>query len=217
MEKWWFIQKEDVAGKLITDINHGLISDEATKRKSQYGPNQLDEKPGRSPIALFFDQFRDFIIWVLIAAALVSGFLQEWVDALAIICIVIINAILGFIQEYRAEKSLAALKKMSSPNSKVIRDGQQQIIPSEDIVPGDLIDLEAGDHIPADGRIVYATGNFSTLEASLTGESTPVDKITGRLEKEDTPLADHINMVYLGTSVVSGKGRAIITSTGMKT
>ncbi len=217
MEKWWYIQKEDVAGKLITDINQGLISDEATKRKSQYGPNQLDEKPGRSPIALFFDQFRDFIIWVLIAAALVSGFLQEWVDALAIICIVIINAILGFIQEYRAEKSLAALKKMSSPNSKVIRDGQQQIIPSEDIVPGDLIDLEAGDNIPADGRIVYATGNFSTLEASLTGESTSVDKITGRLEKEDTPLADRLNMVYLGTSVVSGKGRAIITSTGMKT
>ncbi len=144
MEKWWYIQKEDVAGKLITDINQGLVSDEATKRQSQYGPNQLDEKPGRSPIALFFDQFKDFIIWVLIVAALVSGFLQEWVDALAIICIVIINAILGFIQEFRAEKSLAALKKMSSPNSKVIRDGQQQIIPSEEIVPGDLIDLEAG-------------------------------------------------------------------------
>jgi Ca2+-transporting ATPase len=217
MEKWWYIKKEDVAGKLVTDINRGLVSDEITKRLSQYGPNQLDEKQGRSPIALFFDQFKDFIIWVLIVAALVSGFLQEWVDALAIICIVIINAILGFIQEYRAEKSLAALKKMSSPSSKVIRDGQQQVIPSEEIVPGDLIDLEAGDHIPADGRIVYATGNFSTHEASLTGESTSVDKITGHLEKEDTPLADRINMVYLGTSVVSGKGRAIITSTGMKT
>jgi len=217
MEKWWHLYKEDVAGKLMTDINQGLVSAEIPNRQAQYGLNQLAEKPGRSPIGLFLDQFKNFIIWVLIAAALISGFLQEWVDALAILCIVIINAILGFIQEYRAEKSLAALKKMSSPNSKVIRNGQQQIVPSEEIVPGDLIDLEAGDHIPADGRIVYATGNFSTHEASLTGESTSVDKSTSRLEKEDTPLADRINMVYLGTSVVSGKARSIITSTGMKT
>lgn len=217
MEKWWHLQKEEVSGKLMTDINQGLVSVEVTKRQAQYGPNQLAEKPGRSVIALFFDQFKDFIIWVLIVAALVSGFLQEWVDALAIICIVIVNAILGFIQEHRAEKSLAALKKMSSPNSKVVRDGHQQVIPSEEIVPGDLIDLEAGDLIPADGRIVYATGNFSTHEASLTGESTSVDKTTIHLEKEDTPLADRINMVYLGTSVVSGKARAIITSTGMQT
>jgi P-type Ca2+ transporter type 2C len=217
MEKWWYLQKEEVAGRLMTDINHGLVSDEVTKRQGQYGPNQLAEKPGRSVFALFFDQFRDFIIWVLIVAALVSGFLQEWVDALAIIGIVIINAILGFVQEHRAEKSLAALRKMSSPSSKVIRDGHQQVIPSEKIVPGDLIDLEAGDLIPADGRIVYATGNFSTHEASLTGESTSVDKVTGRLQKEDIPLADRINMVYHGTSVVSGKARVIITSIGMET
>jgi P-type Ca2+ transporter type 2C len=217
MEKWWHLQKEEVAGTLMTDINQGLVSEEVTKRQTLYGPNQLAEKPGRSVYALFFDQFKDFIIWVLIAAALISGFLQEWVDALAIICIVIVNAILGFLQEFRAEKSLAALKKMSSPNSKVVRDGHQQVVPSEEIVPGDLIDLEAGDLIPADGRIVYATSNFSTLEASLTGESTSVGKITGRLENEDPPLADRTNMVYLGTSVVSGKGRAVITSTAMKT
>jgi P-type Ca2+ transporter type 2C len=217
MEKWWHLQKEEVAGTLMTDMNQGLVSDEVTKRQAQYGPNQLAEKPGRSVFALFFDQFKDFIIWVLIVAALVSGFLQEWVDALAIICIVIVNAILGFLQEYRAEKSLAALKKMSSPSSRVVRDGHQQVIPSEEIVPGDLIDLEAGDLIPADGRISYATSNFSTHEASLTGESTSVEKISGRLEKEDTPLADRNNMVYLGTSVVSGKGRVIIISTGMKT
>jgi Ca2+-transporting ATPase len=217
MDKWWNLLKEEVADRLMTDVNRGLISDEVSKRQAQYGPNQLAEKPGRSVFALFFDQFKDFIIWVLIVAALISGFLQEWIDALAIICIVIVNAILGFLQEHRAEKSLAALKKMSSPSSKVVRDGHQQVIPSEEIVPGDLIDLEAGDNIPADGRIVYATGNFSTLEASLTGESTSVDKITNRLEKEDTPLADRNNMVFLGTSVVSGKARVIITSTGMKT
>jgi P-type Ca2+ transporter type 2C len=217
MEKWWHQEKEHVAGKLTSNLEQGLSSQEAAERLAKYGPNQLDEKPGRSPIGLFFDQFKDFIIWVLIAAALISGFLQEWVDALAIICIVIINAILGFVQEYRAEKSLSALKKLSSPSSKVIRDGIHMVIPSGEIVPGDLVEMEAGDYVPADGRIVYATGNYSTLEASLTGESTPVSKNVQPLEKEDTPLADRSNMIYLGTSVVSGKARALATSTGMHT
>lgn len=154
---------------------------------------------------------------MLIGAALVSGFLQEWVDALAIICIVIVNAFLGFIQEYRAEKSLAALKKLASPNTKVIRDGQIRVMPSSDIVPGDLVEIEAGDYVPADSRIVYATGNFSTQEASLTGESTPVSKHAKTLERIDPALADRVNMVFMGTSVVSGKARALVTSTGMST
>jgi P-type Ca2+ transporter type 2C len=217
MEKWWHQERESVAGKLLSDMELGLSSREAEERLARYGPNQLDEKPGRSPISFFFDQFKDFIIWVLIVAALVSGFLQEWVDALAIIGIVIINAILGFFQEYRAEKSLAALKKLSSPSSKVIRGGNHFVLPSAEIVPGDLVEIEAGDYVPADGRIVYATGNFSTLEASLTGESTPVSKNALPLEKEDTSLGDRSNMLYLGTSVVSGKARALVTSTGMNT
>ncbi len=217
MEKWWHLTKEEVVSKQATDIERGLLPEEITKRQEEFGPNQLAEKPGRSPFSIFLDQFKDFIIWVLIGAALVSGFLQEWVDALAIICIVIINAILGFMQEHRAEKSLAALKKMSSPTSRVIRNGRQEVIPSEEIVPGDLVELEAGDHVPADGRIVYATGNFSSHEASLTGESTSVTKSDARLEKEDTPLADRENMLFMGTSVVSGKARAVITSTGMQT
>jgi P-type Ca2+ transporter type 2C len=217
MEKWWHHTSEEVADKLLTDIGHGLSSTEAAARLAKDGPNILAEKPGRSALALFLDQFRDFIIWVLIVAALISGFLQEWVDALAIIGIVIINAILGFVQEYRAEKSLAALKKLSSPNSRVIRDGLQAVIHSEEIVPGDLIDLEAGDNVPADGRVVYATGNFSTHEASLTGESTSVSKDIAVLKSEDIALGDRSNMVYLGTSVISGKARALITGTGMNT
>jgi Ca2+-transporting ATPase len=217
MEKWWLREKESVSSELASDIELGLSSGEAAERLKKYGPNLLAEKQGKSPFGLFLDQFKDFIIWVLIVAALVSGFLQEWVDALAIICIVVINAILGFIQEYKAEKSLAALKKLSSPSSKVIRDGQHLAVPSGEIVQGDLVELEAGDFVPADGRIVYATGNFSTHEASLTGESTPVPKITMKLEKEDLALADRSNMLFAGTSVVSGKARALITATGMNT
>ena len=217
MDKWWTEDKVSVASKLVSDLEKGLTSLEVKERQARYGPNQLDEKKGRSPLYLFLDQFKDFIIWVLIGAALISGFLQEWVDALAILGIVLINSVLGFIQEYRAEKSLAALKKLSSPNSKVIRDGQHLLIPSVEIVPGDLVEIEAGDYLPADSRIVYATGNFSTHEASLTGESTSVSKITASLEKEDTPLADRNNMLYMGTSVVSGKARALVTATAMRT
>ena len=217
MEKWWFADKEAVARKLGTDMQNGLNLQEVTVRQQKYGPNQLAEKEGRSVIALFLDQFKDFMIWVLIGAALVSGFLQEWVDAIAIIGIVILNAILGFVQEFRAEKSLAALKKLSSPTSKVIRNGRHHVIPSSEIVPGDLVEMEAGDYIPADSRIVYATGNMSTHEASLTGESTSVSKCSAALEIEDTALADRTNMLYMGTAVVSGKARALIIGTGMNT
>jgi P-type Ca2+ transporter type 2C len=217
MERWWFADKEAVARELGSDLEKGLSPQEVTYRQGKYGPNQLAEKKGRSALALFLDQFKDFMIWVLIGAALVSGFLKEWVDAIAIISIVILNAILGFIQEYRAEKSLAALKKLSSPTSKVIRDGKHHIIPSSEIVPGDLVEMEAGDYVPADSRIVWATGNMSTHEASLTGESTPVTKSAAILDVEDTVLADRSNMLFMGTSVVSGKARALITGTGMNT
>jgi P-type Ca2+ transporter type 2C len=217
MEKWWHKDKEEVARQLGTELERGLTEQEVSDRQIKYGPNQLAEKAGRSPIGLFLDQFKDFMIWVLIGAALVSGFLKEWVDAFAIIGIVILNAVLGFIQEYRAEKSLAALKKLSSPASKVIRNGEHLVIPSSEIVPGDLVEVEAGDYIPADSRVVYATGNMSTHEASLTGESTPVAKSANTLEIEDTALADRTNMLFMGTSVVSGKARALITETGMNT
>ncbi|MDP2912391.1 MAG: calcium-transporting P-type ATPase, PMR1-type [Candidatus Omnitrophota bacterium] len=208
---------DGVAKQLATYLAGGLSADEAALRLGKYGPNQLKEKKGRSPFSIFFEQFQDFIVWVLIGAALVSGFLKEWVDALAIVAIVILNAILGFIQEYRAEKSLAALKKLSSPTSKVIRDGQHAVISSSELVPGDLIELESGDNVPADSRLVYVTANFAAHEASLTGESTPVAKTAIALEEKEIPLADRANMVYMGTSVTSGKARAVVTDTGMNT
>ncbi|MFH0790790.1 MAG: calcium-transporting P-type ATPase, PMR1-type [Candidatus Omnitrophota bacterium] len=217
MKNWWQLDIKEVEGALNTDLSGGISSEEAVERLKKYGPNQLKEKKGRSPVAIFLEQFQDFIVWILIAAALVSGFLQEWVDALAIIVIVIINAILGFIQEYRAEKSLAALKKLSSPNSKVIRGNQHGVIPSAELVPGDLIELEAGDSISADSRLVWVTSNFSVHEASLTGESSPVVKTTLALTEQDIPLAERSNMVYMGTSVTCGKARALAVGTGMQT
>lgn len=217
MKEPWKHDKQAVAAFLQTDIERGISNDEVRKRIDQYGLNQLVEKKGRSPLRIFLGQFNNFMIWVLVAAALISGFLKEWVDAVAIIAIVILNAIMGFVQEFRAEKSLAALKKLSSPMSTVIRDGKLIVIPAVEIVPGDLVEIEAGDFVPADSRIVYATGNFSTHEASLTGESTSVEKNTVTIGKEEVALADRSNMIYMGTSVVSGKGRAIVTATGMDT
>jgi Ca2+-transporting ATPase len=214
---WWTADKDRVATQLQSDSEEGLSTHEAVARQKNYGPNQLTEKEGRTAVMMFLDQFGDFMIWVLTGAALVSGFLKEWVDAFAIIGIVILNAFLGFVQEFRAEKSLAALKKLSSPTSKVIRNGLHMVIPSSDLVPGDLVEMEAGDFVPADGRVVYATGNTATQEASLTGESTPVNKMVASLHKDDVALADRTNMLYMGTSVVSGKTRALITETGMKT
>ncbi|MCM8797963.1 MAG: HAD-IC family P-type ATPase, partial [Candidatus Omnitrophica bacterium] len=217
MKNYWQLDFQEIAKILKTDLKQGLSASEAKKRLDKYGPNQLKEQKGRSPLIIFLEQFQDFIVWVLIGAALVSGFLREWIDAIAIIAIIVLNAILGFIQEYRAEKSLAALKKLSSPNSKIIRDGQHSIVASQELVPGDLLELEAGDNIPADSRIVWLSSNFSVQEASLTGESTPVVKTNLVLREKEIPLAERANMVYMGTSVSSGKAKAIVCETGMRT
>ncbi|NTV28721.1 MAG: cation-translocating P-type ATPase [Candidatus Omnitrophica bacterium] len=208
---------DEAAAHLGSDPRQGLSPEEAARRLKDHGPNQLREKPGVSPWAIFLGQFRGLIVWILIAAALVSGFLKEWVDALAIVAIVIINAILGFIQEYRAEKSLAALKKLSTPVCRVVRGGRQAAEPSAGVVPGDLVEVEAGDSVPADSRVVWASANFSVQEASLTGESSPVTKNFQPMEKKDPSLAERHNMLYMGTSVSFGKARALVVSTGMRT
>jgi Ca2+-transporting ATPase len=217
MKNWWHLGIEETAQALETDISRGLPVESIAARLQKYGPNQLMEQKGRTPLGIFLEQFQNFIIWVLIGAALVSGFLKEWVDALAIIAIVILNSILGFIQEYRAEKSLLALRKMASPTSRVIRGGSREVIASAELVPGDLIELEAGDHIPGDSRVVWHTANFAVQEASLTGESTPVMKTYLALDERDISLAERANMVYTGTAAVAGKARAVVAETGMKT
>ncbi len=217
MEKYWKLEKEELAKQVQTSAETGLTIEEAEDRLKQYGPNQLAAKKRRSPWSILLAQFNSIIIWILFAAAIISGFLKEWVDSLAICGIIVLNSVLGFIQEFRAEKSLAALKKLSSPSSRIIRGGRSISIPSENIVRGDLIELEAGDKIPADSRLIYTTGNFATQEASLTGESVPVNKTSHPIREDEISLADRINMVYMGTSVVSGKARALVVATGMQT
>jgi Ca2+-transporting ATPase len=213
---WYARPTEAVADELRTDLSHGLPVDEARRRQAQEGANELPEAQPPSLLKLFFAQFTSLIVWVLIGAALVSGLLEDWIDAAAILAIVFFNGVLGFVQEFRAEQSLAALRKLSVTMARVIRSGTLQSIPARELVRGDLVSLEAGDRIPADARLFYAT-NFQAQEASLTGESTPVQKQAERLEATEVPLADQRNMVFMGTVAVSGKARGLVVATGLGT
>jgi Ca2+-transporting ATPase len=216
LNNWWLQSEQEVIRNLNTDSHQGLSKSEAQKRLQEFGPNQLLEQQKVSALHLFFDQFSSFIVWILIVAATIAGVLREWIDALAIITIVILNALLGFFQEYKAEKSLAALRKMVTRSSKVVRDGKLQTLPSKKIVPGDLVLIEAGDYIPADGRFIKSFG-LSTQEAALTGESIPIHKTADSLEGQDLSVGDKKNMGFLGTVAVSGKGYMIVTETGIQT
>jgi len=207
----------EVARQLGVEIQCGLADADARARLLHYGPNALTEKKTTGPWTIFLGQFRSLIIWVLIGAALVSGLLREWVDAVAIVAIVVLNAVLGFIQEYRAEKALAALKRLAAPQAKALRAGRRLLLPAHDLVPGDIVEIEAGDHVPADARLVSLSANFTVQEASLTGESVPGAKASARLDSADVPLGDRVNMVYMGTSVALGKATALVTQTGMAT
>ena len=216
MATWHTLTSEALEHELASDLEAGLAEREAERRLSTVGPNELPAAPPPSPLTIFLAQFSSLIIWVLIGAAVVSGLLQEWIDAAAILAIVVLNAILGFLQEFRAERSLAALRKLSVATARIIRAGVMRSIPARDLVPGDLIQVEAGDRIPADCRIIYAT-SLQTQEASLTGESTPVGKSAEPIPQTDVPLGDRHNMLFMSTVAVSGKGRALVTATGSQT
>jgi len=194
----------------------GLRSEEAGNRLAKYGRNELKEKGRRSPIAMFADQFRDFMILVLIAAAVVSGFVGEAADTVAILVIVVLNAAIGFVQEYRAEKAMEALRQMAAPAARVLRDGRVSAVPGAEIVPGDLVLLEAGVIVPADMRLVEAV-QLRVEEAALTGESVPVEKHARALREELLPLGDRSNMVFKGTVVTYGRGTGVVVATGMGT
>lgn len=213
---WWKLSAEETASVLESHLKTGLNAEGAKARLAQHGPNQLPEAGKISPLKIFIRQFNNFIVWVLVGAAAVAGFLGEWVDTAAILVIVVLNAIFGFVQEYHAERSLAALRKLSSPNSRVMRGGHLELIPSREVVPGDLVYIEAGDKIPADGRITRAV-QLRHEEAALTGESVPVNKSSETLLEEDVVLGDRKNMAFTGTAVVSGKGEMLVTSTGLGT
>jgi Ca2+-transporting ATPase len=194
----------------------GLSVSEAEKRLKQIGKNQIEEGQKSSWWELFLEQFKDFMVWVLLVATVISGLLGEYHDAIAIIAIVILNAVLGFIQEIRAEKSLAALKKLTAPTAHVLRDGSWKKIAAADLVPGDIIALESGDRVPADVRLLSAEQLYIE-ESALTGESVPVHKQTKPLPQSQLPIGDHTNMAYMSTMVVRGTARGVVVQTGMST
>lgn len=216
MSNWFNYSSEQVVKALATNPQQGLTSSEAKRRLEKVGHNQLNAAIKISPWRIFLGQFTDFMVLVLIGAAIVSGLLGEREDALTIIAIIIINALLGFFQEYRAEKSLEALKELTSPLAHVRRDGKVQRIPAKELVPGDIMVLESGDRIPADGRIVEVV-DLEVNEATLTGESMAVAKIADVLQEPHLSPGDQRNMVFAGTVVTSGRGQAVVSATGMKT
>lgn len=211
---WHALAVEDVTRFLQTDVRHGLSEEEAEKRLLQRGPNVLSEKRKRSIVAMFLEQFRDFLVLILLGAAGISFVLGETTDALVIGAILVVNACLGVFQEYRAGKALEALKRMSVPECEVIRSGTPRRVRTELLVPGDVVVLHEGDIVPADMRLVEVKV-LRIDEASLTGESVPVEKDTGVLP-EDTPLPERVNMAYAGTVVTYGRGKGIVVATGME-
>ncbi|MEO0009486.1 MAG: cation-translocating P-type ATPase [candidate division WOR-3 bacterium] len=218
MKSWHRTSINQVLRELKVDRDRGLDPAEVRQRLTRFGRNEIREQGGRSPAAIFLSQFTSVLILMLLGACVVSVFLKEFIDAGAIAAIVLLNAVLGFIQEYRAERTLQALKQLAVPKVRVRRGGHVEEIYSRELVPGDIVLLEAGGHIPADGRLIEAV-NLRVSEAALTGESEPVDKnpsCTFEMAGE-TPIAERRNMVYMGTAVVAGKGLMVVTETGMNT
>ena len=222
MEKSWFNKtSQEVEQELKTDYQKGLSSSQVQENMKKYGINELQEKKKDSLLKKFLEQFKDFSIIVLIIAAIVSGVVgvaqgEGFTDTIIILIVVILNAVIGVAQESKAEKSLEALKKLSSHASKVIRNGKEQVIPARELVPGDLVIIETGDYIAADLRIIEAV-NLKSQEASLTGESVPVEKITEKIDGNEIGIGDRKNMLFSSSLITYGRGKAIVVNTGMNT
>ena len=212
--EWHNLETHEVLTALDSG-DSGLTSDEAQRRLVEFGPNELAEKKKVSAWAIFFEQFKSFLIIILLVAVALSAILGEVADAIVIGIIVLFASGLGFIQEYRAERAMEALKRMAAPTASVLRDGKEIEIPAAELVPGDIVSLRTGDRIPADARLIEAM-NLRTDEASLTGESVPVEKTTEPVAK-DIGIGDRTNMVHMGTAAVYGRGTAVVTATGMAT
>jgi ATPase, P-type (transporting), HAD superfamily, subfamily IC len=214
--RWYLKSAEETAGLLVTNPEQGLQAEEAKRRFTVYGPNEITETSRRNPVRMFLDQFADFMIIVLIIAGIIAGIIGEPQDTIAILVIVILNTIIGFTQEYRTERAVTALKSLSAPSARVCRDGHVLSLPANQLVPGDLVLLETGNIVPADLRLVEAY-QLQVQEAILTGESQAVDKITAVLHEKDMMPGDCRNLVFRDTQVTYGRGKGIVVATGMQT
>jgi Ca2+-transporting ATPase len=212
----WFNNSAEAVLKALDSSALGLFSSEVKIRLTKFGLNEFKEEKKDSPIMLFIGQFKSLLILILVAAAVISIINGKELEAIAIMVIVLLAGILGFIQEYKAGKAIESLKKLAAPNAHVIREGVEKIIPTSQIVPGDIILIKMGDRIPADSRIIEAI-NLKIDEAALTGESLPVEKISKEIIGNNIPLGDRKNMLYMGTAVSYGRGKAVVVSTGMET
>lgn len=207
---------EEVVKELNTDMDQGISKEEVSRRLKEYGENRLEEKESRGIFQMFLDQFRDFLVLILIGASIVSMIVGEATDAVIILLIVILNSVLGVFQENRANNALKALKDMAAPQAKVIREGILEKVPSSELVPGDVVILEAGDYIPADLRLVKSV-NLKIEEAALTGESVPVEKSARERVEKDAGIGDRVNSAFMSTVVTYGRGKGIVVATGMNT
>ncbi|TMU87841.1 cation-translocating P-type ATPase [Bacillus sp. BHET2] len=214
--KFHEMRQEDIEQSLNTNYQVGLSSEDVAGRRKQFGYNQLEEAEKQSALLLFFSQFKDFMVLVLLAATLISGLLGEYIDAIAIIAIVLINGFLGFFQERKAERSLQALKELSAPQVAVLRDGNWVKMISKEVIIGDIIRFSSGDRIGADVRLIEVN-NLEVEESALTGESIPVTKSKNPVNGENMSLGDLENMAFMGTMVTRGNGIGVVTSIGMKT
>ena len=213
--EWHSRTVDEVIRELQTDPDTGLTAEEVEHRLARFGRNELERRSGPGPLRIFLRQFQEILVIVLLVAAVVSFFIGESVDSIVIMAIVLINAALGFVQEYRAEQAVEALRKMTAPTATVIRDGRQIEVAAVNVVPGDLLVLETGDRVPADARVIEAF-NLEADEALLTGESLPVAKQT-EAPASDASLAEHTGSVFMATHITAGRARAVVTATGMDT
>lgn len=216
MSNWFAKEAPQVVQELESNMETGLSHEEVTSRREQYGKNELEDRGTKSPWKILWEQMTETMVVILIISAVITVFLGEYKDAIAIFVIVILNAILGFTQEYRAEQAMAALKKMSVPKVRVRRNGKTTEVPAQELVPGDIVSLEAGNSVPADGSLVESS-NFRVQESILTGESEPVEKSLEPIHKEHPALGDQHNRIFMGTTVTYGRATAVITETGMQT
>ncbi len=214
--QWHSMSADDAAQRLNPHPGEGLTTAEAGARLAQYGRNELKEKPRPTFLQLVIAQLNNFIIILLLVAVVISALLGDWVEAIVILAIVVLNTILGVVQESRAEQALEALKKMSAPEAQVLRDGSRRSVPATELVPGDIVLLESGNFVPADMRLLEAV-NLKVEEAALTGESVPIQKNAVLVLDESASLGDRKNTVFMGTVVSYGRGRGMVVATGMKT